>query len=166
MITRSQEGNGGGVIMLGRSDGVLNPGGVRFGSAELYDVMDLCFSDSAKLPRAETIMDYVAVGQRLPDNDERVLLFVKMIEGETLSPALERKIKEEIRARRSPRHVPAKIIQVKDVPYTVNGKRVEVPVKKIINGSPITSVNPATLQNPGCLLEYSAIGEALRNGLV
>lgn len=162
LITASQEGNGGGMIMLGRSDGVLNPGGVRFGSAELYDVIELCFSRSTAASKEETVVDYVAVGQRLEDGDERVILFVKLHEGQRLSSALERRLKEELRSRRSPRHVPAKIIQVQDVPYTLNGKRVEVPVKKIINGAPVSSVNSATLQNPECLAEYSRLGEELR----
>ncbi|EPQ59247.1 acetoacetyl-CoA synthetase [Gloeophyllum trabeum ATCC 11539] len=163
VITRSKLGNAGGLIMLGRSDGVLNPGGVRFGSAELYDVLDMCFSGSTSHPTG-TIIDYLAVGQSLEGGaDERVVLFIKLMEGERMSAELERKIKEEIRVRRTARHVPSRIIQVTDIPYTLNGKRVEVPVKKIINGAPISSINPATLRNPECLDEYVRIGQQLRD---
>ncbi|KAK7470629.1 hypothetical protein VKT23_002053 [Stygiomarasmius scandens] len=156
LITRSKRGNGGGVVMLGRSDGVLNPGGVRFGSAELYDVIDMCFPSE--------IQDCVAVGQSIENGaDERVILFVKLPEGKTLSEELEQNIKGEIRKRRTPRHVPSKIIQVEDIPYTLNGKRVEVLVKKIINGAPKSTVNPATLNNPQCLDIYVNAGNQLRS---
>lgn len=149
--------------MLGRSDGVLNPGGVRFGSAEIYDVLDTCFSASAAPKPAHLIVDYLAVGQTFAHgNDERVILFVKLMPGETLSAELERKIREQIRVRRSARHVPAFVMQVSDIPYTLNGKRVEVPVKKIINGEPLSSLNPATLRNPEVFEEYMKIGYTLR----
>lgn len=85
---------------------IRNPGGVRFGSAELYDVLELCFSE----PGAESIVDCVAVGQKISDGtDERVILFVKLPPGNTLSVDLEQRIKIEIRNRRSPRHVPARV---------------------------------------------------------
>ncbi|EKM59066.1 uncharacterized protein PHACADRAFT_113281 [Phanerochaete carnosa HHB-10118-sp] len=162
LLTPSRSGNGGGLIMLGRSDGVLNPGGVRFGSAELYDVLDLCFAPEVT-HHSHTVIDCLAVSQSIAQGtDERVLLFVKLLEGEALSEDLEKRIKHEIRTRRTARHVPAKVIQVKDIPYTINGKRVEVPVKKIINGAPVSSVNPATLRNPECLIEYDTLGQALR----
>ncbi|KAK7695797.1 hypothetical protein QCA50_000435 [Cerrena zonata] len=108
MITESRAGNGGGLVMLGRSDGVLNPGGVRFGSAELYDVIDTCFAPNAT-HSAHTIVDCLAVGQSLAQGtDERVILFIKLLEGEKLTEELERKIRSEIRVRRSARHVPSK----------------------------------------------------------
>ncbi|KAF9462660.1 acetoacyl-CoA synthetase [Collybia nuda] len=160
VITRSRSGNGGGLLMLGRSDGVLNPGGIRFGSSELYDVLDLWFSGSTV---EHSIVDSLAVGQKIDGGaDERVILFIKLPEGHNLSADFERRVKAEIRARRSPRHVPARIIQVSDIPYTLNGKRVEVLVKKIINGASLSSVNPATLSNPECLAFYANIGSALR----
>ncbi|KAJ6485031.1 acetoacetyl-CoA synthetase [Mycena vitilis] len=155
VITRSRAGNGGGLIMLGRSDGVLNPSGVRFGSAELYDVIESEFCSAGK------IIDCLAVGQTIGESDERVILFVKLPDTQELSPALVRQIKEEVRTRRSPRHVPAEIIQVKDIPYTLNGKRVEVLVKKIINGS-VVNIQLATLNNPECLPFYHDIGVELR----
>ncbi|KAG2013636.1 acetyl-CoA synthetase [Coprinopsis cinerea AmutBmut pab1-1] len=105
IITRSRAGNGGGLIMLGRSDGVLNPGGIRFGSAEIYDVLDL-FTGPDSDP---SLTDYLAVGQKIDNGmDERVILFVKLRDGQHFSSDFESKIKTTIRARRSPRHVPAK----------------------------------------------------------
>ncbi|KAF9009054.1 acetoacyl-CoA synthetase [Cyathus striatus] len=149
IITRSRSGNGGGLIMLGRSDGVLNPGGIRFGSSEIYDVLDAQFSSGSQ---EDVIIDSLAVGQKIDGgSDERVILFVKLSIGCELSASLESRIRSEIRRRRSPRHVPAQVIQVPDIPYTINGKRVEVLVKKIINGAPLSSVNAATLSNPECL---------------
>ncbi|EIW76117.1 acetoacetyl-CoA synthetase [Coniophora puteana RWD-64-598 SS2] len=163
LITQPRAGNGGGLVMLGRSDGVLNPGGIRFGSAEIYDILETCFSDAAK-ESSDHIEDSLVVGQSIDHGmDERVILFVKIAHGRTLSLELENEIKTEIRSRRSPRHTPAQIIQVDDIPYTLNGKRVEVPVKKIINGAPISSVNPATLRNPECLVAYAEIGKILRS---
>ncbi|KAH7914344.1 hypothetical protein BJ138DRAFT_1079714 [Hygrophoropsis aurantiaca] len=163
LITPSRAGNGGGLIMLGRSDGVLNPGGIRFGSSEIYDVLDTCFGPSPGRDPADTVEDFLAVGQAIDNGtDERVILFVKLQEGRTLSLEMEKRIKSEIRSRRSPRHVPARIVQIIDVPYTLNGKRVEVPVKKIINGAPVSSINPETLRNPECLTEFVLVGETLR----
>lgn len=135
---------------------------VRFGSAEIYDVVENCFSPSAKSNLAHIVVDCLAVGQSIDaGTDERVILFVQLAAGQSLSTDLENKIKSEIRTRRSPRHVPAMIIQVRDIPYTLNSKRVEVPVKKIINGAPISIVNPSTLRNPECLAEYLALRDAL-----
>lgn len=163
LLTRSRGGNGGGLIMLGRSDGVLNPGGVRFGSSEIYDVLDVCFSVSGHSTATSTIEDALVVGQTIGGGlDERVILFVKLPAGRTLGTDMESMIKTEIRVRRTARHVPARIVQVEDIPYTLNGKRVEVPVKKIINGAPLSSINPATLRNPECLVEYVRVSEQLR----
>lgn len=139
-----------------------NPGGIRFGSAEIYDVLEICFSSSATLNPAHVIVDCLVVGQSIDGGmDERVILFVQLAAGEILSADLEKKIKSEIRARRTPRHVPAMIIQVEDIPYTLNAKRVEVPVKKIINGAPPSSVNPSTLRNPECLAAYAVLRDEL-----
>ncbi|KAG8888435.1 hypothetical protein FRB98_007647 [Tulasnella sp. 332] len=156
MITPSREGNGGGVVMLGRSDGVLNPGGIRFGSSEIYDVIDSCFSAS----HTHRILDSLVVGQTTQGGaDERVVLFVQLPEGVRLDDPLAKAIKTQIRARRTARHVPERIVQVSDVPYTLNGKKVEVP---ILNGASIESLNVATLRNPECLAEYGRIGQELR----
>ncbi|KAJ7047363.1 acetoacetyl-CoA synthetase [Mycena alexandri] len=157
VITRPRAGNGGGLKMLGRSDGVLNPGGVRFGSSELYDVIDSAFCSTGK------ILDCLAVGQTIGGgSDERVVLFVKLPDTQELSDTLVQQIKDVVRQKRSPRHVPARIIQVREIPYTLNGKRVEVLVKKIINGAPLSIVNPATLSNAECLVFYHDIGVKLR----
>ncbi|KAJ1308642.1 hypothetical protein OPQ81_004336 [Rhizoctonia solani] len=150
----------GGVVMLGRSDGVLNPGGIRFGSSEIYEVLDQNFSAGAQ----PVVVDSLVVGQAIQGGaDERVILFVKLAEGETLSDDLRKRIREEIRKKRSPRHCPEKILQIHgEIPHTLNGKRVEVPVKKIINGAPKSTINPATLRNPGCLDEFVNYGQQLR----
>lgn len=163
LLTPSRRGNGGGLVMLGRSDGVLNPGGVRFGSSEIYDVLEARFAPIPGHRTADTIEDALAVGQAIGGGvDERVILCVKLPEGTMLSMDMQTKIKTEIRVRRTPRHVPARIVQVQDIPYTLNGKRVEVPVKKIINGAPLSSINLSTLRNPECLGEYVRVGEQLR----
>ncbi|WVQ99868.1 acetoacetate-CoA ligase [Kwoniella sp. CBS 9459] len=157
-ITPARSGNGGGVLMLGRSDGVLNPGGIRFGPTDIYSVLE--GSEFADLGVEETLV----VGLMVDGGaDEKVVLFVKMKDGRTLDEELTKKIKTSIRLARSARHVPAKIIQVSDVPVTLTGKRVEVPIRKVINGSPVESINPATLRNPDCLAEYVKLGEAMRN---
>ncbi|TFK53772.1 acetoacetate-CoA ligase [Heliocybe sulcata] len=131
-----------GLIILGRSDGVLNPSGVRFGSAEIYTVMDHF---------TNTIDDSLCVGQRrASDPDERVLLFVKMRPGHRLDAELAGKIRAAIRAALSPRHVPAYIFETGDIPYTVNNKKIEIAVKQIVSGLNIkpsgTVANPESLQ--------------------
>lgn len=86
-----------------------NPGGIRFGSAELYDVVDMCFAPNAT-HQAHAIADCLAVGQHIAQGtDERVIMFVKLLEGETLSDELVKRIKQEIRSRRTPRHVPCEV---------------------------------------------------------
>lgn len=97
-------------IFLGRSDGVLNPGGIRFGSSEIYEVLDQSFSSSAH----PIILDSLVVGQTIQGGaDERVILFLKLADGETLSDDLRKRIKDEIRKKRSPRHCPEKVRWVK-----------------------------------------------------
>ena len=128
----------GGVTMLGRSDATLNPGGVRIGTSEIYRVVE----------NMEEIEDSVVVGQKVED-DERVVLFVKMNKGYELNDDLIKKIKTNIRSQCSPRHVPAVIFTTPDVPYTINGKKVEVAVKKLIHGQEVK--NRDALRNPECL---------------
>ncbi|KAM0791532.1 hypothetical protein ACM66B_005981 [Microbotryomycetes sp. NB124-2] len=139
----------GGYTMLGRSDGVLNPQGVRFGSAELYAVTE---------EFKEEVDDCIAVGQRMQDGDERVVLFVKSAAGEgggqlnnNLSNELVGRLREAIVKKLSKRHVPAKILYCPEIPYTVNGKRVEVAVKKLVNGASLSSINTGGLGNPQAL---------------
>nr|XP_031860111.1 acetoacetate-CoA ligase [Kwoniella shandongensis]KAA5527183.1 acetoacetate-CoA ligase [Kwoniella shandongensis] len=156
-ITPSRSGNAGGILMLGRSDGVLNPGGIRFGPTDIYSVLEN--QDFATLGIEETLVVGLMVDEGA---DEKVVLFIKMKDGKTLDEGLIKKIKTSIRLARSARHVPGKIIQVSDIPVTLTGKRVEVPIRKVINGAPVESINPATLRNPDCLAEYAKLGETMR----
>ncbi|KAL8293114.1 hypothetical protein RQP46_000808 [Phenoliferia psychrophenolica] len=130
----------GGVVVFGRSDGVLNPQGVRFGSSELYAVVEEMKDD---------VEDCIAVGQRMPDKDERVILFVKP--KDKLTPAIVERIRSGIRAALSQRHVPAKIIAVDRIPYTTNGKRLEVATKKLVNGIAYGAINLSSAEDPECL---------------
>lgn len=136
----------GGVKIYGRSDATLNPGGVRIGTAEIYRQMELF----------DEIQDSIVVGQDW-QNDVRVVLFVKMAEGYSLDDELKKRIKSTIRAQASPRHVPAKIIEVPDIPYTLNMKKVELAVKKTIENRPVQ--NKDALQNPEALDYYTDIKE-------
>lgn len=140
----------GGILMLGRSDATLNPQGVRFGSSEIYNVVET-------FPE---IADSLAVGQSW-DGDERVVLFVMMNDGHSLDDALMTKLKKTIRAERSARHVPAVILPVGDIPYTLNGKKVEVAVKKIIHGQDVN--NRGALRNPESLELYKSIPQLQPN---
>jgi acetoacetyl-CoA synthetase len=134
----------GGVVMHGRSDATLNPGGVRIGTAEIY----------RQLEQMAEIDDSVVVGQDWK-NDVRVILFVKLAEGVELTAELKNKIKQTIRTNASPRHVPAKIISVPDIPYTLNMKKVELAVKKVIQGQAV--LNKDALSNPQALDYYADI---------
>lgn len=105
----------GGLIMLGRSDGILKPAGVRFGSAEIYNIL---------LKHFPTVEDALCIGRRREtDTDETVVLFLKMAEGETLDGDLSKKIQTVIRTELSPRHVPGLIDQCPEIPVTTNGKK-------------------------------------------
>ncbi|KIP06965.1 hypothetical protein PHLGIDRAFT_106267 [Phlebiopsis gigantea 11061_1 CR5-6] len=131
-----------GLLILGRSDGVLNPSGVRFGSAEIYSVLDQF---------REELEDTLCVGQRRPeDKDERVLLFLKMRPGVRFGESLVARVREAIRKGLSARHVPAYIFEIQDIPYTVNNKKIEIAVKQIVSGSNLkpsgTVANPESLQ--------------------
>ena len=139
----------GGVIIYGRSDATLNPGGVRIGTAEIY----------RRIEQLKEIDDSVVVGQRW-NNDVRVILFVKMAKGCNLNEDLINQIKKDIRLNASPRHVPAKIIAVPDIPYTLNMKKVELAVKKVIHGQEVK--NKDALKNPEALDFFSDL-EELKN---
>ena len=136
----------GGLIMYGRSDATLNPGGVRIGTAEIYRVIE----------QIEEIADSVVVGQEW-QNDIRIILFVKMQEGFDLTDALREKIRKDIRINASPRHIPAKILLAPDIPYTLNMKKVELAVQKMIHGREVK--NKDALKNPGVLDFFSGIAE-------
>ncbi|MGB9803389.1 acetoacetate--CoA ligase [Desulfofundulus sp.] len=128
----------GGVIIYGRSDATLNPGGVRIGTAEIYRQVE-------SIPE---ILDSIVVGQDW-ENDVRVILFVKLAEGVELTGELINRIKTTIRENTTPRHVPAKIIAVADIPYTLNGKKVEMAVRDVIHNRPV--LNKDALANPEAL---------------
>ena len=128
----------GGMIFWGRSDAVLNPGGVRIGTAEIYRAVE-------RLPE---VVEALAVGQDWR-SDVRVILFVRLRQDATLDEQLAQSIKREIRENASPRHVPAKVIQVADLPRTLNGKIAELAVRNVIHRE--TVKNRDALSNPEAL---------------
>lgn len=130
----------GGITFHGRSDAVLKPSGVRIGTAEIYSVVE----------RIEGIADSLAIGQEW-QGDQRIILFVKMAGGLSLTDDLRERIRVSLREGASPRHVPALIVEVPDIPYTFNMKKVESAVTNIVNGRPVTNrdalVNPDSLDH-------------------
>jgi acetoacetyl-CoA synthetase len=136
----------GGIIIYGRSDSVLNPGGVRIGTAEIY----------RQVEQLDEVLESLAVGQSW-QNDVRVVLFVRLRDGLELDDALITKIKTQIRSNASPRHVPAKIVKVADIPRTKNNKIAEIPVRNIIHGEEVK--NREALANPEALDLYRDIPE-------
>lgn len=141
----------GGLIMLGRSDGVLKPSGVRFGSAELYNVLLKHFPDQVE--------DALAIGRRREqDDDETVVLFLKMKSGEKISDKLVQDIKGVVRKELSARHVPGIIDECPDIPVTTNGKKIEKSVKQILCGLNIKT--STSVANPDCLDFYRQWAEA------
>jgi acetoacetyl-CoA synthetase len=139
----------GGVTFYGRSDAVLKPSGVRIGTAEIYAQME-------KLPE---LVDSLAIGQD-HEGDQRVILFVKLAEGQVLTEALKDKIRKTLRENASPHHVPALIFDASDIPYTLNMKKVESSVTNILNGREVT--NREALVNPGCLDFYEKLAGQLK----
>ena len=138
----------GGVTFYGRSDAVLKPSGVRIGTAEIYAQME-------KLPE---IADSLAIGQNYQD-DQRVILFVKLAPGFALTDELKDKIRKTLRENASTRHVPALILETPDIPYTLNMKNVESAVTNIINGRAVS--NKDSLINPESLEHYEKVLEQL-----
>jgi acetoacetyl-CoA synthetase len=136
----------GGVIIYGRSDATLNPGGVRIGTADIYSVVETL----------DEVADSIVVGQNWED-DVRIILFVKLAQGVQLTEDLVKKIKTSIRMNTTPRHVPAKIIAVNEIPYTINMKKVELAVKNVIHGKPV--LNRDALANPEALDLYKDLPE-------
>ncbi len=134
----------GGMTVLGRSDAVLKPSGVRIGTSEIYNIVE-------SLPE---IADSLAIGQKWK-NDQRIILFVKLVANSSLTDELRKKIKMELRAKASPRHVPAIIKETPDIPYTFSMKKVEMAVTNIIHGKPVT--NRDALSNPESLDFYEKI---------
>jgi acetoacetyl-CoA synthetase len=139
----------GGYIIYGRSDATLNPGGVRIGTAEIYRQVE-------QLPE---VLESLAVGQQW-DGDERIVLFVRLREGLALDDSLRARIGAQIRTNTSPRHVPARIVQVRDIPRTKSGKMVELAVRSVIHNRPVTNVE--ALANPEALELFRDLPELQR----
>lgn len=127
-----------GIIIHGRSDATLNPGGVRIGTAEIY----------RQVERVEQVLESLAIGQDF-EHDVRVILFVRLRDGMILDDSLRGQIRQVIRENTTPRHVPAKIIQVPDIPRTLSGKIVELAVRNVVHGRPVK--NTDALANPQAL---------------
>ena len=136
----------GGYVIYGRSDATLNPGGVRLGTAEIYSVVE----------KFKNIKESIVVSQSW-DNDVRIILFVVLNKPNTLNELFIQKLKKIIRSEASPRHVPAKILEVNDIPRTKNGKIVELAVKNMIEGNQIKNIQ--ALANPEVLKQYKNIKE-------
>jgi acetoacetyl-CoA synthetase len=139
----------GGITFHGRSDAVLKPSGVRIGTAEIY----------AQTEKLAEIADSLAVGQDWQE-DQRVILFVKLADGAALTAELRDRICSTLRKNASPRHVPALIFETPEIPYTANMKKVESAVANILNGRPV--MNQSSLANPASLDHFRAIAERLR----
>ncbi|MGQ0749281.1 MAG: acetoacetate--CoA ligase [Betaproteobacteria bacterium] len=133
----------GGLIIYGRSDAVLNPGGVRIGTAEIY----------RQVEQLEEVLESLAIGQEW-DNDVRIVLFVRLRDGLVLDGTLIEQIKTQIRRNTTPRHVPARIVQVPDIPRTRSGKIVELAVRNVVHGQPVRNVE--ALANPEALAHFRA----------
>ncbi|HEV3486250.1 MAG TPA: acetoacetate--CoA ligase, partial [Vicinamibacterales bacterium] len=130
-----------GMIIYGRSDAVLNPAGVRIGTAEIY----------RQVEQLDDIVESIVIGQKW-DGDERVVLFVRLRDGLTLTPELEDRIRRRIRENTSPRHVPARIVQVGEIPRTKSGKIVELAVRDVVHGREVK--NREALANPEALEQF------------
>ena len=131
----------GGMVIYGRSDAVLNPGGVRIGTAEIY----------REVEKLDEILEAIAVGQDF-EGDERIVLFVRLRPGVELDEGLIGRIRGQIREGASPRHVPARVAAVDDIPRTKSGKIVELAVKNVIHGRPVK--NTEALANPEALEQF------------
>ncbi len=137
----------GGLVIHGRSDAVLNPGGVRIGTAEIY----------RQVEQLDEVVESIVIGQDWADGDVRVVLFVRLRPGLVLDEALTKKIKDQIRRNTTPRHVPAKIVQVADIPRTKSGKIVELAVRDVVHGRPVK--NKEALANPEALELFKDLPE-------
>jgi acetoacetyl-CoA synthetase len=129
------------MVIHGRSDATLNAGGVRIGTAEVY----------AQVERVEGVVEAVAIGQEW-EGDTRIVLFVKLAEGLALTPEIQAEIKRMLRVNASPRHVPARIVQVHDIPRTRSNKISELAVADVVNGREVR--NTEALANPEALAEF------------
>ena len=135
-----------GMVIYGRSDAILNPGGVRIGTAEIY----------RQVESFQEIIEAICVSQEW-EKDIRIILFIKMVQGKKLDDELVNRIKNKIKNNASPRHVPAKIISVKDIPRTISGKITELAVREIIHNRPVK--NKEALANPEVLSYFKDLEE-------
>ena len=132
----------GGAVIYGRSDSTLNRGGVRMGTSEFYRVVE----------GLDEVVDSVVVDSSELGKEGKLWLFVVLPEGHTLDDALAAKIKKALRESISPRHVPDALLQIREVPRTLSGKKLEVPLKRLLAGVPLEkAVNPGTLKSPAAL---------------
>jgi len=134
------------MVFYGRSDATLNPGGVRIGTAEIY----------RQVEQMDEVLESLVIGQDWQD-DVRVVLFVRLRDGIELDEALQNSIRVRIRQNTTPRHVPAKIVAVADIPRTKSGKIVELAVRNVVHGRPIK--NREALANPDALELYKNLPE-------
>ena len=139
----------GGAIIYGRSDATLNVGGVRIGTAEIY----------RQVEKLDEVLEGIVIGQEW-DNDVRVVLFIVLRKGLTLDDALTDKIKKQVRANCTPRHVPARVVQVPDIPRTKSGKITELAVRDVVHGHAIK--NAEALANPEALAHFKDRPELFR----
>jgi acetoacetyl-CoA synthetase len=135
-----------GIVIHGRSDATLNPGGVRIGTAEIYNQVE----------QMDEVVEAICIGQDW-DDDVRVVLFVRLAEGVALDDDLKARIRAKIRTGASPRHVPAKIIAVTDIPRTKSGKIVELAVRDVVHGRAVK--NQEALANPEALDLFAGLEE-------
>jgi acetoacetyl-CoA synthetase len=131
-----------GFVIYGRSDATLNPGGVRIGTAEIY----------REVEQLDAIEEAIVIGQDTPDGDQRIVLFCRMAAGVELTEELQKTIRTRIRANNTPRHVPAVICTVTDIPRTRSGKISELAVRNVVHGRPVK--NTEALANPEALEQY------------
>jgi acetoacetyl-CoA synthetase len=145
----------GGVVITGRSDATLNPGGVRIGTAEIYRQVE-------QLPE---IVESLVIGQEIEESgapDVRIVLFVRLREGLSLDETLRERIKRHIRANASPHHVPRIVVQVADIPRTISGKITELAVREIVHGRPVKNLD--ALANPEALELFRGLPELFSAG--
>jgi acetoacetyl-CoA synthetase len=147
----------GGLVIHGRSDATLNPGGVRIGTAEVYRQVE-------QIPE---VVEAVVIGQEVADSagsDTRIVLFVRLRDGATLDDDLSRLIRDRIRDGASPHHVPRLVLQVRDIPRTVSGKITEMAVREAFHGRPVR--NTSAMANPGALDEFRRLGALHRPSIL
>ena len=145
----AEETPAGGFVIHGRSDAVLNPGGVRIGTAEIY----------RQVEKLDEVLESLAIGQKWAD-DVRIVLFVVLRPEATLDESSARAIRDVIRSNTTPRHVPAKIIAVPELPRTRSGKLVEIAVRSVVHGEPVR--NTEALANPAALAHFQDVPELAR----